>query len=76
MVTEECNVTMGAIPDRKYPFSDHEGVAAIFSIEKNDKSKSCSSVQKVNNLRCYTQMYAQRCAKNMWSLSFFTIYFI
>lgn len=38
VLTEECNVTMGTIPDRKYPFSDHEGVAAIFSINKNEKS--------------------------------------
>jgi hypothetical protein len=30
---------MGTIPDRKYPFSDHEGVAAIFSINQNAKCK-------------------------------------
>lgn len=30
---------MGTIPDRKYPFSDHEGVAAIFSINQNEKCK-------------------------------------
>lgn len=39
IVPEECNVTMGIIPDRKYPFSDHEGVAAIFSINQNAKCK-------------------------------------
>ena len=35
MRSEKCYPTMGKVPDEKYSFSDHEGVAAVFSIRKN-----------------------------------------
>lgn len=39
VTVEECNVTMGTIPDRKYPYTDHEGVAAIFNVGKTESCK-------------------------------------
>ncbi|XP_064627149.1 putative neutral sphingomyelinase [Lineus longissimus] len=31
----DCSVTMGKIPDQTFPYSDHEGVAAVFTLRRN-----------------------------------------
>ncbi|CAG2206446.1 SMPD2 [Mytilus edulis] len=45
VTVEECNVTMGTIPDRKYPYTDHEGVAAIFNVEKTESSNGTEAIR-------------------------------
>ncbi|XP_071134389.1 putative neutral sphingomyelinase [Mytilus edulis] len=45
VTVEECNVTMGTIPDRNYPYTDHEGVAAIFNVEKTESSNGTEAIR-------------------------------
>jgi sphingomyelin phosphodiesterase 2 len=42
---EKCYVTMQKIPDKPYHYSDHEGVAAVFSVRRNVTAmgKRCES---------------------------------
>ena len=32
---EQCQLTMRKIPDTSYHYSDHEGVAALFTVRRN-----------------------------------------